>query len=228
MEAGGADGGEAALWGIGLVVVVVPFGDSPALDRTVFAQAAGVEQPRGEGGEAALRGVALPVVVSSPTLARAVLAQAAGVQAAGADGGEAKAGGGFVVFGQADRDLGAAQPAVGRRVGREVALGRRDPLPIGGGECEFDPAVGAQASVDAADRGSPDLYGAAPQPAIVSGIGREVARARQDALPAARLPAEFDAAVIKESRDDAAGILLVVLRLGGRCEVGGDDRGDGG
>ena len=104
-----ADGGEAGRWGVALPVVVVAFGDSPALDRAVGAQAASVPKSCANGGEdvcwvlVLLRwGVALPVVVVSPALDPSVLVDRAPVKVASANGDKAGD-----VFGRTDRDLGA-------------------------------------------------------------------------------------------------------------------------
>ena len=137
--------------------------------------------------------------------------------------------GGFV-FGRAERDLAGVPPAAYLYVGREVVSKRLDPLPAGRPECQLDPPVAPLERLDAADFDSLHLYGSGVQPAVNRGVGGEVAPARQDSLtPAcvrARLPAQFGAAICKPVRCDAPGSLAVALRLGGRRQVGGDDRDD--
>ena len=196
---------------------------SPALDRACVADRAGVLATSADGGKAACWGVSLPNIIASPALDRACVADRAGVLAAGADGGV----GSFIVYGRANRDLGAAQPAVYSRVGREIARLWRNLLPIRRRECEFDPAVFRLPRVDPADLRTGYLYRAAPQPTLVINAGREVALRGQHAHAARRLPAELDAAIVKESRDDAPGGLIVALGLNSG-EIGGDDRGQGG
>ena len=228
VPAAGADGAVCAAAGrVGLPEIV----DSPAREIPALAQRAGVQVPRADGAKAAFRGVALPVVkvsaVScapcSPARDLPALADRAAVIAAGADGDVASG-----VCGGADRDLRAPQPSPYPRAGREVARLWRDPLPVRRRERKLDPAVAQQARVDPANLRAVYLYGAAPQPAVYRRVGREVALARQHSRAAGRLPAEFDAAILKESRHDPAGRLVLALRGGGGRQVGGDDRGDGG
>ena len=223
VHSAGADGDVAALRGVGLAYVVIAFTDSPARELPASrADCAGVQEAGADGAVAAIGGVGLPVIVVSPARDRAARADRASVViAAGADGDVARRGG-------ADRDLRAPQPAACPRAGREVTRRRLDPLPIRRRECELDPAVAQQAGVDPADRAAVYLYGATPQPSSYVGVGREVALRGQHARAACRLPTEFNAAIIEQARDDAPGALVVALRGGGRCEVGGDDRSDGG
>ena len=224
VRATGADGGIAALWGVTLSRSVV----SPTLDRAVVrADRTGVPVACTDGDVAAGRRVGLPGLdvvfprtdsVRSPALDRAAAsADSAGVRRSGADRG---------VSGRrrADRDLRAPQPAAYAGAGREIARLRRDPLPVGRRERELDSAVVQQSRVDPADLRAVYLHWTAAQPPVVCDVGREVALPRQDSLPARRLPAELDAAIVQQTRDDAPGALIVALRTGGRGGKHGDDR----
>ena len=222
MPAAGADGDVVTRRGVILPLVIA----SPALDRVVVtADCAGVTLRRADEGKAVIRGVGLPDVVQSPALEIPALAQRAGVLATCADGGKAairgvalppvvcspalelscgancasvptRADGDVAGGGRADRDLGAPQPSPYPRVGREVARGGFDPLPVRRRERKLDPAVAQQARVDPADRAACNLYRAAPQPSSYGRVGREVALARQHSRAACRLPTEFDAAIV--------------------------------
>ena len=87
MVAAGGDGGELAVGGVGLVLVVA----APALDGSVVLDAARV---LGAGGDRAVlalgirRRVKLAIEVVPPAVDRAGSADSAGVVAAGGDGGE--------------------------------------------------------------------------------------------------------------------------------------------
>ena len=163
----------------------------------------------GDGAKAALWRVALPVVIQSPTHDRSARADRAAVPPTGGDGDESCGGRG------ADCDLRAAQPASALGVVREVARRRQNPLSVGRRESEFDPAARQHPRVDPADRFAAYLYGAAAQPAVYAGVGREVAGTRQDSRAAAGLPAKLSSAIVKAAGDDAA-CLVVALRGGAR------------
>ena len=157
--------------------------------------------------------------VAPPALDRAGVSQAAAVVPAGAYG--AKPGGGR----GADRDFRAAQPAAYAGTSREVAGLWFNALPVRRREREFEPAVVRQPHIDPADFLAVDLDRAGVEPAVVPNAGGEVAQAWQHALPAARLPSELSATIIKATRNDAPGLLVVAL-CGGARQVEGDGRGD--
>ena len=233
----GAHCGKAACWGIGLPIIyalsVVVRAESPALDLSRFAGArcagfecrgdrAGVVRAGAHGGKASCRRVGLSTLgqeFESPALDLSRFADRAGLPSAPQsgliDGCWAPAHGDkrIIKLRRADRDLRAAQPAVGARLGGEVASVGQDALSAGRRECEFDPAVVVQPRIDPADRFSLYLYWAAVQPAAYLCVGREVALGRQDSLTAGGLPAELGSAIGESLRDDAAGLLLVALRV---------------